>query len=464
MTETRELPFRRSGVLSHLNRFWKNEGGATAVVMGIMSPIVIGGMALGGETGYWYFTQRKLQHAADVAAYAAGVRKRAGDSGTSLRTAATQVASASGFIPVMVDADPAPGATQMVATNLTVNNPPLTGGAIGNSKAVEVILSETKPRLLSSIFSKDPIQISARAVAKVDGGSGSPACVVALSKTKSKAVEVSGNTSVTLNDCSVASNSVQADAYYMPNSTADLTADCITTVGGASIKDPSSGLLDLKVCSSVQEHAPGVVDPYADVPEPTVPPGSTCRGPTVSGSVPAPTNYNSTYDYYYAVYCNGIEVASNTTAEFPPGVYIITGGGLKVNNKATLKGTGATFFFANNTTAEISGSAILNLTAPTTGPFAGLVFFGASCEDSPLECNEVFRINGNSSTTTIKGAIYLPGSTIEFLGGTEATSSCLQIIADKITFTGNSEIKMGAACEGSGTKEVATGQVVELIE
>lgn len=461
MIETGEQPFRRMGVLSRLNSFWKNEGGATAVVMGILSPVVIGGMALGGETGYWYFTQRKLQHAADVAAYAAGVRKRAGDGSTSLRNAATQVASASGFLPVMVDANPEPGAAQMVAANLTLNDPPLTGGSAGDSRAVEVILSETKPRLLSSLFSKEPIEVSARAVAKLDGGSS--ACVVALSETKSKAVEVSGNTSVTLNDCSVASNSVQADAYYMPNSTADLTADCITTVGGASIKDSSSGLLDLKVCGSVQENAPKVVDPYADVPEPAVPSGAKCEGRTVSGPVPSPQLSDPTYGSY-SVYCNGIEVASNTTAEFPPGLYIITGGGLKVNNKATLKGTGATFFFANNTTAEISGSAELDLSAPTTGPFAGLVFFSAGCEDTPLECGEVFRINGNSSTTNIKGAIYLPGSTIEFLGGTKAESSCLQIIADKVTFTGNSEIEMGAACDGSGTKDVVIGQIVKLVE
>ena len=447
-------------VLSRLHTFWKNEGGAAAVAMGLMSPVIIGGMALGGETGYWYYTQRKLQHAADVAAHAATIRKRVGENGTPLRTAALQVASASGFRPVMIDVNPDPGATNLVAVNLTVNNPPLSGGAAGDSNAVEVVLSETKPRLLSSIFSSDPIAINARAVAKLAGGS--PACVVALSVTKSKAVEVSGNTSVTLNDCSVAANSTQSDAYYMPNSTAELTADCISTVGGSAIKNPSPNLLSLKVCTSVQENAPPAVDPYADVPEPSVS-EYTCQNRTVSGSIGPKEAAHPIYGQY-SVFCNGIEVASNTTATFGPGLYIITGGNLKVNNKATLKANGATFFFANNTTAEISGSAVLDLSAPTTGPYSGLVFFGASCEDTPLECDEVFRINGNSSTASIKGAIYLPGSTIEFLGGTKAESSCLQIIADKITFTGNSMIEMGAACEGAGTKTVLTGQIVKLVE
>lgn len=459
MTQTRRPQSRMSGVLTRLDSFWRNEGGATAVAVGIMSPVIIGGMALGGETGYWYYTQRKLQHAADVAAHAAGVRKRAGESGVPLRTAATQVASASGFLPVMTDANPDPAITQPIAANLIINNPPQAGGFAGNSKAVEVILTETKPRLLSSIFSNEAVEIKARAVAKLDGGS--PACVVALSETKPRAVEVSGNTSVTLNDCSVASNSVQPDAYYMPNSTANLTADCISTVGGSSIKDPSSGLLALKVCDSVQEYAPPAADPYADVPEPAVT-GCDISQKIVSGSVETERT-----DPIYGpikIFCSGIEVAANTTAEFKPGLYVITSGELKVNNNATLKATGATFFFANNTTASISGSAVLELSAPTTGMFAGLVFYGASCEDAPTECGEVFKITGNSSTTSIKGAIYLPGSTIEFLGGTNAMSSCLQIIADKVTFTGNAEIEMGAACAGTGTKTVLIGEVVKLVE
>nr|WP_255726296.1 pilus assembly protein TadG-related protein [Microvirga sp. ACRRW] len=446
--------------MPRLYRLWKEEGGAAAVAMGLMSPVIIGGMALGGETGYWYYTQRKLQHAADVAAYAAAVRKRVGENGNPLQAAAVRVASASGFMPVMTDANPDPDATDLVTTNLTLNNPPLAGGSIDDNDAVEVILSETKPRLLSSIFSDTPVEIRARAVAKLTGGS--PACVVALSATRSKAVEVSGNTSVTLNDCSVVSNSTQSDAYYMPNSTADLTADCISTVGGSSVKNPSPDLLDLNVCASVQENAPPAADPYADVPEPSVS-GYTCQSRTVSGAITPKELPHPIYGAY-SVFCDGIEVASNTTATFGPGLYIITGGNLKVNNKAILKSNGATFFFANNTTAEISGSAELDLAAPTAGLYSGLVFFAARCEDSPLECGEVFKINGNSSTASIKGAIYLPGSTIEFLGGTKAESSCLQIIANTVTFAGNSTVEMGAACAGAGTKTVLTGQIVKLVE
>jgi Putative Flp pilus-assembly TadE/G-like len=43
-----------------------DQSGAAAVVIAIVFPILVGGMGLGAETGYWYVTQRKLQHAVDV--------------------------------------------------------------------------------------------------------------------------------------------------------------------------------------------------------------------------------------------------------------------------------------------------------------------------------------------------------------------------------------------------------------
>jgi hypothetical protein len=436
-------------MLSRLRKLRRDEKGAAAVAMAIVSPILIGGMALGAETGYWYFTQRKLQHAADVAAHAAGVRKRVGDDQLMLEKAAVKVAAGSGFVPVEVEV-PSPK-----VANLTVNTPPLSGSFAGQPQAVEVTLSETHPRMLSSIFSKEPVLIEARAVVKLAGGS--PACVLALSETKPKAVEVSGSSSATLDGCSVASNSVQPDAYYMPNSTAHLTADCVSTVGGSAVKHPDGNVLDLKVCTDgVQENAPKTLDPYADVAEPAFTPSDCTVGvykkptypiaPDQPGGVKCFTNLQLDGDIY-----------------FDPGVYIINGGKLTLHG-GMIAGQDVTFFFANNATAELTGNPIISLFAPTTGPYAGILFFGARCDPSnPITCNEEFKITG-SSGSTIQGAIYVPGSAINFLGNSTSSSSCLQIIADKVTFTGNSTINMGSSCSTAGTKDILVGQVVKLVE
>ncbi|QRM27652.1 pilus assembly protein TadG-related protein [Microvirga sp. VF16] len=437
-------------VKSGLGRLKADDRGAAAVVMGLVSPILIGGMALGAETGYWYYTQRKLQHAADVAAHAAGIRKRVGDSQMRLETAALQVATISGFVPVKV----AEGQTQTV-TNFAVHNPPQSGAYTKQSTAVEVNLYETHPRMLSSIFSDDPIRIAARAVAKLEGGS--PACVLALSETKQKAIEVSGSSSATLKDCSVAANSVQPDAYYMPNSTAYLSADCISTVGEAAIKNPSPDLLDLKVCTSVQENAPKTLDPYADVLEPNLSTAPACEAKNkFDGPVTiAPATGN------IMRFCNGLTLKGAITFKEDV-LYIIDGGELKITG-GELHGDRVTFFFANDATADLAGRPLLDLSAPSTGPYAGLLFFSSRCDLSPTTCGEVFKITGNVGST-VQGALYLPGSAVEFLGNSESTNDCLQVIADKVTFTGNSTIKMGSACSAAGTRDIVMGQVVKLVE
>jgi hypothetical protein len=355
--------------------------------MALMSPVLIGGMALGAETGYWYFTQRKLQHAADVAAHAAGIRKRVGDTQGGVKAAALQVASTSGFLPIKDTTSTTEPADSRVV-NLAVNSPPESGSLIGQSEAVEVIISETKPRLLSSIFSKEPVYIVARAVAELTGGT--PACVVALSATSSKAVEVSGSSSVTLNGCGVAVNSIQPDAYYMPNSTASLTADCVSTVGGSSIKHESADVLSLKVCDEVQENAPKVLDPYASVPEPSIPLTCDLSDPTFDKLNPV----NPGEDGVMSL-CGKVTLKGSVT--FPGGLYIIDRGELSING-GSIDGTDVTFFFANDATISLAGNPTIKLSAPTVGPYAGILFFGQRCTSDPTKCNESNIITGNSGS------------------------------------------------------------------
>ncbi|WP_243373432.1 TadE/TadG family type IV pilus assembly protein [Microvirga solisilvae] len=453
---------QKNSVFSRLHKFWKNEGGATAVAMGLMSPVIIGGMALGGETGYWYYTARKLQNAADTAAYSAAVRKRAGDTGTKLDAAAIRAAASTGFKPKLVDLDPDPVSTEWIATNLFVNNPPQTGVSAKDHQAVEVRLFEVKARLLSSIFSKDPIRIESRAVARLSDGT--PACVIALSQTKQKAVEVSGSSSATLKDCGVASNSVQDTAYYMPNSSAYLAADCISTVGGSSIKNPSEETLDLneQICPSVQENAPAIPDPYAMVEEPDFSDIECATSNVVSGTVdPGP--------HHVMRFCGGLTVKDKTSVTFLPGLYIVDGGNMSMNG-GTISGQGVTFFFANNATAKLAGNPFIDLVAPNasnkneaTESLMGLVFFGARCTLNSPTCDELFKITG-APNSTIQGAIYLPGSEVEFLGNSTASNICFQIIADRVIFTGNSTIKMGSNCKFAGTKEAKIAQIIRLTE
>ncbi len=70
--------------------------GSVAIASAFMFPLIIGSVGLGVETGYWYVSQRQLQHVADVSAHAGALRKKAGDSATAYTEAARYTRSLRG--------------------------------------------------------------------------------------------------------------------------------------------------------------------------------------------------------------------------------------------------------------------------------------------------------------------------------------------------------------------------------
>src|SRR5262245_45629336 len=109
----------------------RDNRGSTAVAFAVSMPLVVAGASLGGETSYWYYKKLQLQGAADAAAYAGAIEKRAGSNRDTVTQAATKVAVGNGF-------NAAVGSTLL-------NSPPQSGTHI-NGKAVEVVLEENAPR------------------------------------------------------------------------------------------------------------------------------------------------------------------------------------------------------------------------------------------------------------------------------------------------------------------------------
>jgi len=422
------LRFSTSYLAERLQTLVRDENGAAAVFGALTFPLVVGGMGLSAEAGYLYMSQRKLQHMADVSAHAAAVRLRTGDTKSHIEAAARYVAETSGL--------------DSGSTSLTVNTPPLSGSLAGNNQSVEVLISKAQSRLLSAIFKKDPYTITARAVVRLD--KGSQACVLALSRTKSAAVKVAGSTEVTLKGCDVASNSVAPDAFNMDGA-GRLESDCVYTVGGAV----TTANLTLNTCGAPKENSTLTADPYAMIPEPDI--AGSCKSKNIGN--PPPAMETRSDGLKFLRFCNGLDVKGKITLQ--PGLYIIENGDFIVNAGAELSGTGVTFYLANGAALSVNGKATVNLTAPTSGPYAGLLFFGE--RNSTVETNQV---NG-SSGSTFDGAIYFPSSTIQYSGNT-SLSGCTQIIGDQVVFTGNSEVV--SECQATGTRPVVTNQSIAFAE
>ncbi len=145
-------------------RFLSDQAGAIIIVVGLLMPIVIGGLALGAEVGYWYFNQSKLQNSADVAAYAGAVQLRAGEDQQTIADAAFAAAAKTGD-------------NESIGT-ITVNSPPTTGAFAADPNVVEVIAQENVSSLFSAFFTDGDVPMSGRAVARLMEGQA--ACILAL--------------------------------------------------------------------------------------------------------------------------------------------------------------------------------------------------------------------------------------------------------------------------------------------
>jgi Flp pilus assembly protein TadG len=413
-----------------LKRFARDEQGVTAIYIGLTSTVLIGGLALASESGFLYQQQRKLQHAADVAAYAAGTRKAAGENAAKQKTAALGVVQKSDF-------------STLTTSNIMLNDPPTSGSytSPGTGKwAIEVTLEKTQPRLLSSIFVNTPYTLRGRAVV-LSEGSGGTACVLGLNSTKVGAVTVSGNGTVTLDKCEVASNSDATNSFDFVGASGIMKASCARAVGTV---DPGKTEVKKGIetkqlqldCKNPLENAAAITDPYAN-----------------KFSVPS---YNCNAGSTTYVHCGGW----TPTGTIPSGVHVISGGKFKINSNALVSGSGVTFVLVDGAEVEFNGTATINLTAPTADndPYKGLLFW------APNGQTQTHVLNGNNASK-FNGAIYAPSGKLHW-NGNGGETGCPQLVADTIEFQGsnNTYIKIDGSCANNGTTPIYTGSKLSLVE
>ena len=407
--------------LSRISRFARERGGNVAIISALLLPVLVGMGGLGMETAWWYSRQRELQGAADIAAYDATLKRRDGGTANQAKTVATADAVTNGW-------------NQPIGT-IVVNSPPTTGG-YQHVQAVEVILTENQPRFLSQIaLGSGTTTIYARSTATMR--TGDPACILGLNPAAADTVRFWGNSSTSLFNCVVASNSTSLTGFHLGGS-ADLTVPCAYSSGGASY-DSGLDLTDMDCPTPVTNH-PSTLDPYADVPAPPV---SGCT-PMPSGNTLSPGCFNSN------------TIFNGGTVNLAPGIYVINGGTLQINAGANLVGDGVMFYLTGGAHLQINGNATLNLKAATTGTYSGLLFFADRTDPWQEQV-----VNGTSNSLA-QGAFYFPSQKLNFLGDFAANQECLQIVADQVNYQGSAVFQNN--CTGKGVKDLTTVGNIKLVE
>jgi hypothetical protein len=393
-------------------------GGFILVTLIVSLTIMVAFLGLAIDVSYLQYMKVRMQTAADAAALG-GARELAASGTANLTSAVQGDAATNGF---------ANGTNHVT---ITVNNPPTSGYSTSDSTAVEVIITQTVPTVFMQVMAISSSTVRARSVARTAGGGGGT-CFFALDPTMSNAFTVSNGVIVS-SSCGIVVDS---------NSNTALTAS-----GGARLSAPTISVVGRYTTSNGGTFSPAptsgasaAANPFAALATPSV---GACGNTGYSAGGGATVTLNP------GVYCNGINIANGATATFNPGTYIIKGGGMTIAGGSHVTGNGVMFyntygggysyapFNFNNGTYE-------TLTAPTTGPYAGILMF----QDPSVVGGGASNFAGGTNGI-LTGAIYLPTTALAFSNG--ATAAYTIIVADSVSFTGGVTINNNYASLPGGS-------------
>lgn len=401
-----------------LQRFAADERGMVAVIAALVVPIMIGGAALAIDSVKANATIEQLRSAAEAAATAA-----VHDLPDETTARATAISYANKNKPA--------GTTGEVMSDAEVvfgNWDDDTGtfdpaGSPVNAVRATASLSSTKgnaPKtFFGSTFGLSSLNLAQTAIATASGGVGVP-CLLSLHPTAAKALNMSSNARIDLEHCGVHVTSTAVNAIDM-SSNARIDADETCVAGGAKTSS------NAKIVPAAITNCDPMDDPFATLAAPPYSANCTFTNTKVSA--------NQSVTFPPGVYCGGLEVSSNSTVTFQPGIVVIKNGPLKISSNATIKGNGVGVFLTGSTAIlNFSSNASVQITAPSSGPMAGMAFF----QDRAFGSTHTHNLQSNAQGI-INGAIYLPNATLDTdsNGRWGESSSCLVLIAAKFIFDSN---------------------------
>jgi len=416
-----------------VRRFSRDRRGNVAVLFAVSLPVLVGFVGLGVESGYWFFENRRLQAAADLAAYAGAVAARAKEEAATIVSSAQTEAEEHGF-------DPAAGTIQ-------VNWPPTSGSNI-NNRSVEVILQQTYERYFSAVFADEPVFMAMRAVATFEEPNS--ACVIALNEVQKAALQISGFAKPSFRACSLMANSIADDAVSIQGS-AEVTTSCVSSSGGVY----NTATLVMEKCPEPRLYMPRADDPFAGVPPPAIPAKcETISGPGGKKGGGKKDDGGDTIVLGPGNYCGGFSVTGSAT--LGSGVYVISGGTMQFNANASISGSGVTFYLTDGARVIMNGSADIELSAPTSGPYKGMLFY------ADPDSSTSYGIFNGTADSSLKGALYFPTQNVAIRGDFGGSGGCTRLVAGTIEINGNPTFD--ADCTAAGIDDFGVPGGVFLVE
>ena len=427
----------------------RGERGQTTLVMALfMATFLCGFIALGIDVQSLFNAKRMAQAAADAAAMAAA--EEASNGHTAEQAAANAMAKLNGFDTTL--------AKNPATVTLSV---PSGGNYSGSSSYIQAVVSKPVPTFFMDVINTKfaTMTVSARAVSAA--GQSSPTCVC-LEGTTGTDLNLSNNAKMTPSGCGTTVDS---------NGSAAVTIVGSATLGGLSIGSVSTNWDNSGNVNNGGSIAAGTkvvegISTSCSPPLPTVPTyssslctadplGSYGNGGSTYTVGPGSGNGNTQTG---SVICyNSLLVGTNNDkVTLNPGVYVINGGELHFEsgngNASNQGGNGVFFYLVGGASLVIDNGANVNLTAPTSGTYAGDLLFQDPGDTQTLS------IQGGSNTS-FNGAVYAPTAGVT-LGNGSGTSIDADLVAKTLTMNGGGTLN-STATSNFGTLNISVAKVTE---
>jgi hypothetical protein len=432
-------------VWTGLRNIVRDSRGVSIATLALMMPVLIGFTGLAMDAGVWQINKRNLQGAADQAAFSAAVAASHGASTQQAITQAKAVLAGQGLI------DGTAGLT------IAVRNPAQSGNFAANTRAWEVAVTKNQSLSFASMILDSAPALGVRAVAlqgvttTIPGASQTQpgaGCILTLDTAAQYATEITNNGSSSNTACEIYTNSNHAKALGCYNNCSILGNT--STVGGYFKQGTMSG--------TNKTNQTAIANPYGSVAAPTatemgtvcansntvvtagsaatktIGPGRYCKGINYGGAGKTLIMTAGTY-YIETIFMVGNGATLNATAS--PGVTIVIVGNYCIGD-------------TNNTCQHpdegIGNVANINITAPTTGPMAGVAMYFSST---------TYRQHNfaNTANLHIQGVLYAPNQKLSFNNNsTFDNTKCTKVISLRVTINNNGN--MSANCANTGVRTI----------
>lgn len=457
-------------MISLFRKLWQNKRGNAIVIAAASLPMIVGAAGLASDTIQWTLWKRQLQRAADSGAIAGVYTRIKTNTQQAVTTAVTHDESLNLHTWMALQANP------------TVT---LLSDSGNMTSRVQVTYQIQQSLPFSSLFMTAAPTITATATAASVPGGGEY-CVIGLDPSaKVTGLTISGSTYLDLGTCSLIANSTN------PTTAASNGSNSANGGNGSTVKAASiaaaGGVNYSKnwTVTSYNPYSSPVADPFAALQSNIPINSSQC---TVTADINKTNGNNgnggnvdlSSNSASQVVCLNGNQTVQGTV-KLGPATYVINGGNLSMST-GSISCDGCTIILtnfsnpANTGTVNITGGSvsiapprpILDASGNVIGTIGNQTWKGISLYQDPRATDgqngssAQNKINGNTSTS-FQGVVYFGNQSLEYVGGGTNIAACLQVVAKRVTFSGNSLIKAASQCGSYGLSAIGGGRLVRLV-